>query len=119
MDRLRPRVRTVRHVLLLGLGVASQEDAGYAVAQENGHRAVVGLRVEFAGRRGDDVCDRLLQSARYGSGALNSSMVDPKQESPLPCIGSEPLLPSLSLLERKGSATLGLVSSRRMVLALA
>jgi len=46
MDRLRSRVRAIRHVLLLGLGIASQEDAGYAVAQENGHQVVVGLRVE-------------------------------------------------------------------------
>ena len=39
-----PGVGTVRHVLLLSrLGVAGQQDADRAVAQEDGHRVVVCL----------------------------------------------------------------------------
>jgi hypothetical protein len=38
-------------VLLSGLGVASEQDAGHAVAHEDGHRAVVGLGKEFARRQ--------------------------------------------------------------------
>jgi hypothetical protein len=40
---------------LRGLGVAGQEDAGLAVAQEDGNRVVVGLGEDLAGWRGDDV----------------------------------------------------------------
>jgi hypothetical protein len=49
----------VRHVLLLpGLGITGQEDAGRAVSEEDGHRVVVGLGEEFAWWRGDEVGSR-------------------------------------------------------------
>jgi hypothetical protein len=41
--------------LLPGLGIVSQENAGRAVAQEDGHRVVVGLAKELAGWRSDDM----------------------------------------------------------------
>jgi hypothetical protein len=45
-------VRTVGHVLLLpGLSIAGQENAGPAVAQEDGYRAVVGLARALARSR--------------------------------------------------------------------
>jgi hypothetical protein len=48
-NRLRPRVGAFRHVLLLpSFSVAGQEDAGRAVAQEDGYRVAVGLREELA-----------------------------------------------------------------------
>ncbi len=57
-DCQRTCVRAARHVLLLPrLGIASQENARRAVAKEDGHRDVVGLTEELAGRRGDDVLD--------------------------------------------------------------
>ena len=49
-------VRTVGHVLLLpGLSIAGQENAGPAVAQEDGYRAVVGLARALARRRCEGV----------------------------------------------------------------
>ena len=51
-------------MLLPRLGVAGQQDAGRAVAQEDGYRVVVGLREELAGRRGDDILKRAARSNR-------------------------------------------------------
>ena len=49
-------VRAVGHVLLLpGLSIAGQENAGPAVAQEDGYRAVVGLARALARRRCEGV----------------------------------------------------------------
>jgi hypothetical protein len=55
-DRLRPRVGAAGHVLLLpGLGVAGEQDAGRALGQEDSHRGVVGLGEELARWRCYDV----------------------------------------------------------------
>jgi hypothetical protein len=43
------------HFLLPGLDVASEEDAGRAVDQEDGNLVVVGLEEELASRKRDDV----------------------------------------------------------------
>jgi hypothetical protein len=49
-------VRAVGHVLLLpGLSIAGQENAGSAVAQEDGYRVVVGLARALARRRCEGV----------------------------------------------------------------
>jgi hypothetical protein len=42
----------------LRLGIASQEDVGRAVGQEDGHRVVVGLGKEYAVPWSDDVRKR-------------------------------------------------------------
>jgi hypothetical protein len=47
-DLSRSRVAAVRYVLLPRLRVASQEDAGRAVAQEDDHRVVVDLAMTSA-----------------------------------------------------------------------
>jgi hypothetical protein len=67
-DRQWSRVGAVRHVLLLvRLGVASEQDACRAIAQEDGNRVVVDLRKETAFevcRRADNVLERAAREER-------------------------------------------------------
>jgi hypothetical protein len=64
MDGEWPGVGSAGHVLLFPrLGVAGKQDARRAVAEEDRNRVVVGLAEELAGRRGDDVRDRTLQTS--------------------------------------------------------
>src|SRR5215211_7392349 len=61
-------IRTVSHVLLLvRLGVASEQDAGCAIGQQDGHRVVVDLGEQTAfcvRRRSYDVCIECWQKER-------------------------------------------------------
>jgi len=44
-------------VLLSYFGVATEQDAGCSVGQEDGHPVVVGFGSKLAGRRGDDILE--------------------------------------------------------------
>jgi hypothetical protein len=55
-------IAKICHVILVpSLSVAGQQDVRRAVGEEDGNRVVVGLTLELAQRRGDDILDNSIQ----------------------------------------------------------